>query len=206
MHAELLECCRLAREQIAVPSFPLASIRERLERSAPRRRSIVAAIVAGLSLVTIATAAEVLHQTHVTFPSSGGMVFSADNIRYQSIRDEAEIRTAAERLNFSAVLPAGLPEGTKPTHLLLGTDLIGIVYDLPGEQRRLHHLLWIFLANPNTMTSADRAREHIKTGRAMTLSHWRVGPEEVIVASNGLTQLELAAIKRGMQREVSSEP
>jgi hypothetical protein len=35
----------------------------------------------------------------------------------------------------------------------------------------------------------------------MSVAHWGVGPEDVIVISNGLTDPEFAAIKRAMEQE-----
>ncbi len=118
------------------------------------------------------------------------------------IHSEAEIRDAAEHLDFRAILPSGLPEGTKPIRLYTaGTSLLAVTYDLPGAERRSHHLLWIFLANPNTMASpySRPAAYQLRTGHAMSMDLWRTGPEAVIVVSNGLTASELARIKRAMQ-------
>jgi hypothetical protein len=204
MHSELLERFRIARNNIVVPTFPLSSIRLAAQ-SAPHHRArgpIAAAIAVSLFAAGIA-AATVMLQTHITFTPSGGMLIKSDaKSGSRPIHSEAEVREAARHLNFPAILPAGLPEGTEPIRLFTsGSDLIAVTYNLPGAQRRSHHLLWIFLANPAAMSpwKAPRAAYQLRTGR-MTQAHWRAGSEEVIVVSNGLTPQELAAIKRAMIR------
>lgn len=212
MHADLLERCRAAREHIEVPPFPLTSIRTaaaRATKPAPRRRTLAAAVLTSLSIVSIAAAAEVLVQTHIHFPPAGGMVISSDaKPSSRAIHSEAEIREAAEHLDFPAILPSGLPEGTQPVRLTTaGSDLLAIDYDLPGVQRRSHHMLWVFLANPSTMaglkapyaSSSPLYRLHMKDDVAL----FRAGAEQVIMVSNGLTATEFAAIKRSMEQEAA---
>lgn len=206
MHFDLLERCREVREHIAVPPFPSSSIRAAAEpgpQSLLRRRSIAAALAATLSVAAIAAAAEIAQQSHIRFTPSGGIVLSSDaKSGSRPISSDAEIREAAQHLDFQAILPEGLPAGTKPIRLFTsGRDLIGITYTLPGSERRSHHFLWVFLTDPKTLTNAPPAtRYNLRTGDRMSQAHWRVGPEEVIVVSNGLTAQELAAMKSAMQQ------
>jgi hypothetical protein len=208
MHSELSERCRLTRELISVPPFPLASIRSGAQhptRPPARRRPFIAIALASLSIVTIAAAAEITHRAHIQFTPTGGIIIQADpktKVFGGPIHSDKEIREAATRLNFAPILPEGLPDGTKPIRVaVFGPDLLAITYDLPGAQRRTHHMLWISIANPTTMAKASAPDVH-KTVREMRMSqtHWRVGPEEVIVVSNGATDAEIATIKRAMQR------
>src|SRR6185437_10612060 len=204
MQSDLLERCRAARESIQVPPFPSTRIRLAADRPRQilRRRSFAAACIAGLSAFAIAAAA-VWQQTHISFTHSGGIVIRSDaHSGSRPIHSEAEIRAAAAHLNFRAILPQGLPAGTKPIRLFTsGSDVLAITYNLPGAYRRSHHMLWIFLANPSTLSgkipSANPYR--LRTfGPTMSSAHWRAGPEEVIVVSNGLTLAELAALRRAM--------
>jgi hypothetical protein len=207
MQFDLLEQCRAARESIQVPPFPLAQIRRAADRPIPilRRRSAVAAAIAGFSAFAIAAAA-VWQQSHIVFTPSGGMVIRSDaHSGSRPIHSDAEVRDAASHLNFHAVLPKGLPPGTTPIRLFTsGRDVLAITYNLPGAYRRSHHLLWIFLANPSTLSGKFPAAKTYKDrtfGRTMSQAHWRVGHEEVIVVSNGLTAAELATLKRAMEQE-----
>jgi hypothetical protein len=211
MQSDLSARCRLARELIDVPPFPLAPIRLAVERSTqapPHRKSILAIVVASFSVVAIAAAAEISQQTHVQFNPSGGLIISAGpktKIASRPIHSSAEIHEAARRLDFPAIVPQGLPEGTKPVRLFAsGTSLLAITYDLPGVQRRSHQMLWISIANRAT-TAASNApavlRHRMVRGVSMSVAHWGVGPEDVIVISNGLTDPEFAAIKRAMEQE-----
>ncbi len=212
MHSDLLERSRIAREAIDVPAFPLASIRAAVARPAPapaRRRSIVAAIVASVSIVAIAAAAEVVQQTRIHFLRQGGLVVSSPDMRSaHDIHSTGEIRAAAARLGFKATIPTGLPDGTIPVRLNTGgKSYLAIDYDLPGIARRSHHMLWIFLADPQTISSQNVS--HTSSGRVMRLKMnnemqtFRAGAEQVIIVSNGLTWSEFAAIKRAMQREAA---
>jgi hypothetical protein len=116
MHSDLLERAQMAREHINIPTFPLGSIRTAVQRApkpAPRRRTIIASILAGLSVVAIAAAAEIIQQTHITLTPQGGMVISSSG-KHVSLPNpsDAEIRDAAARLDFPAIVPSGLPAGT----------------------------------------------------------------------------------------------
>jgi hypothetical protein len=204
MHSDLLERCQTARAQIEVPQFPLASIRAAADRAIarpPHQRSIAVAIVASLSLVALAAAAEIAQQTHVHFTPSGGFVISSDaGMTWRSIHSSAQILAAARRLDFPAVLPQGLPDGTKPTSLFTsGANMLYITYNLPGAQRRSHHWLSIFIADHATMMGSNASvAKRYQLNLRDSIGFWRMGPEEVVIASNGLTQPELATIKRSM--------
>jgi hypothetical protein len=206
MHSDLYERCHALRQSIDVPPFPVHVIRHAMEkkpRAGIRRRTMAAALAATISLAAIAAAAEFVQQTHVRFTPSGGMVISSDaKSGSRTISSDGEIRQAAQHLSFHAILPAGLPPGSKPIRLFTsGTDMLAITYDLPGAQRRSHHFLWVFLTDPKSLSNAPPARRYrLRTGDKMSQAHWRVGAEEVIVVSNGLTAQELSAMKRAMQR------
>lgn len=206
MHSDLLERARVARENINVARFPLDGIRaamSRTEQRRPRWRLPLTALVTCLSIVAMAAAAEVVTQTHVHFMPTGGMVISSGaKSGSRSIGSDSEVRKAATHLNFEAVLPAGLPDGTKPIRLYTsGSDLMAITYDLPGTWRSSHHLLWIFLANPQTISSQtiSAPRYQLRPDGHMSEARWRIGAEEVIVVSNGLTAAELEAIEHAMK-------
>jgi len=209
MHSDLSERCRIAREHIEIPPFPSFSIRaavERATRPAPRRYSFGAVALAGVSAIAIAAAAGVLQQTHVRFSPLGGLVVSSvDKMVSRPIHANAEIRQAAEHLDFPATLPEGLPDGTMPVRLLaVDKSLLVITYDLPGVQRRSHHWLSIVIANPTTMsasTASIAARYRLRSGKNMSRAHWRVGREDVITLSNGLTLPEIARIRHAMEQE-----
>lgn len=211
MHSDVRARCAIAREEVAVPAFSAEAIRARAHlrsQRRSRRRSFVAAIVAGFSLVAVAGAA-ITQQTHLRFTQSGGMVIQTGaKSGSRPIHGNAEIRAAAQRLDFPAVLPAGLPAGTEPVRLYTaGRSLMAITYNLPGAQRRSHHLLWIFLANPQTLANlAAPARYRLRTAGAVREAHWRNGAEEVIVVSNGLLPEELASIERAMKRGSAVSP
>jgi hypothetical protein len=207
MHSDLLERAQAARERIGVPAFPVASIRSaaaRAPKPAPRRRTLLAAILAGFSVVAIATAAEVL-QTHIKFTPGGGMVISSVGKGATTLNPtDDEIREAAARLDFHAIVPSGLPEGTVAKQLQGGSSAMDIRYDLPGAERASHHMLYIFLANPATISGKAPGlaspRSNRTTFAALTRAElFRVGDEQVIVVSNGLTAPELASIKASMQ-------
>lgn len=206
MHSDLLERAQIARENIHVAPFPLDAIRAATSRSAQRphwRRWPMVALVASLSLVAMGAAGEVVSQTHVHFTPTGGMVIASDaKTGSRPISSTSEVREAAAHLNFAAVLPAGLPDGTTPVRLYTsGSDLMAVTYNLPGAWRASHHLLWIFLANPQTLGSQElhAPAYQLRPDSRMLRAQWRAGAEEVIVVSNGLTQTELQTIKRAMK-------
>lgn len=210
MHSDLLERAQIARDHIDVPNFPLASIRSAAARSpkpAPHRRTIIASILAGLSVVAIAAAAEVMTQTQITFTPQGGMVISSDAKHSSRMNPtEADIRDAIAHLDFPAILPSGLPEGTVAKQLgTEGSDALYIRYDLPGAERQSHHMLYIFLANHNTITGRPASRNGSSSLYSLRMGDrgefFRIGAaESVIVVSNGLTPAEFATIKASMQQ------
>lgn len=205
MHFDLHERCMAARSEITVPSFPSDAIlagANRVSQPRAKRRTGPAIAAVALSLIAAAAAAELAQQTHVRFTRSGGFVIKSDGMSAsRTIHSEADIRQAAARLNFKAILPAGLPPGTQPVRLFTsGNDLLAVTYDLPGAERRSHHFLWIFLANPDTFSNAPRKHwsQNLQTGKHMLRANWRSGAEQVIVVSNGLTPAELATMKTAM--------
>lgn len=208
MRTDLSQLCTSARERIAVPDFPRASIRRALQAPAhqpARKRSLLVILAAGLSLAAAAAAAEVAVQSHIGYTRSGGMVLSSNaKMGEHAISSDADIRDAASHMNFPVTLPAGLPPGTKAIRLFTaGSDVMAITYDLPGAWRASHHLARIFLANPATLggRTVSRPRAQIATGTwVMRQARWRVGGEDVILVSNGMTQSEIQAVKRAMQR------
>jgi hypothetical protein len=210
MHSDLPALCGKAREQIAVPPFPRAAIRaaaQNAPNTAARRRSFFSAVALGLSLVAVAAAADIAVQSHIRFTPSGGFVISSSaKMASRAIHSNAEVRAAAQHLNFPVVLPAGLPDGTRPTQLFTaGNDMLAVTYELPGAWRASHHHLWIFLINPASIgkyrAPLDRYRLH-PGGRGSEIGMWQVGGEQVIAVSNGLTRPEVERMKAAMQREI----
>jgi hypothetical protein len=206
MHSNLLEMSREAREHIQAPSFPLHAIRAATARPAtqpPRRQLALALLIAGISVAAIATAAEVTHQARLVFPHSGGIIVSSNGAKLSSreIHTDAEVFDAAKRLDFQAVLPAGLPDGATPIKVdMAGTSLLVITYALPAQSGD-GHKLWMFLANPAVLSPANAARYRSRHGYPS--QQWRVGAEQVIVVSDGLTASGFAAIKGAMLRSAT---
>lgn len=203
MHYDLHELCRSAGEGVAVPAFPVGSIRARIARAStaePKRRPFSALFAVALALVAVAAAAAILTQSHIRFTRSGGMVIESQHAVNRAISSEADIMRAAAQMNFHVTLPAGLPAGSRPIRLYVGdSDVMAITYDLPGAWRASHHLAWIFLANPNVMsTHVPETQYKLRVDRRMSSTHWRVGGEQVIVVSNGLTPDEVAKIESTM--------
>lgn len=211
MLSNLHERCAAARTGIAVPDFPAERIRaganDASQQRQPRRRNAAVIALVALSLAGAAAAAELAQQTHVNFTKSGGFVIKSDGKSgSRLVHSDAEIREAASHLNFTPVLPMGLPPGTRPIRLFTsGNDLLAITYDLPGVDRRSHHVLWIFLANPDTFSNAPHKswNRELATPKHMLRASWRSGAEQVIVVSNGLTASELATMKAAMGAEPS---
>ena len=192
------------RERIAVPDFPKDAIvsASRQMPSNGFKRFWAPIAIAVFSAAAIAAAAELVAQTQVHFTRSGGMVVSSSsNVTNRAITSEGPIDEAASRLNFKAILPAGLPEGTKPMRLYMsGNDVMAITYDLPGAWRATHHMAWVFLTNPSSIEGTlSQTAYRLRLDGRMSSAHWRVGDEEVIVVSNGLTTDEVQRIKASMK-------
>jgi len=203
MHSDLAERCSAARSDIDVPAFPWDAIRAGGQRAAPsvfRGRTPAAIGVAVFSLAAIAAAAKIAVQSHIGFTPHGGMVIaSSAKAGSHAIHGDAEIGEAAKHVDFAVILPAGLPEGARPVQLYTaGTSILAITYDIPG-----HHRLWIFLANPDAMGSAQTAGlKHHKNNRMISM-RWRTGNEEVIAVSDGLSARDLNLIKDAMNAQTT---
>ncbi|HEY1681748.1 MAG TPA: hypothetical protein VGF98_08950 [Candidatus Tumulicola sp.] len=208
MHSDLLVMSRDARDRIEAPPFPLAAIRAATGgpvRRPSRRRSIIAIFVTGFSIAAIAAAAEVTHQAHLTFLPSGGMVVSAGTAKFSSreIHSEADIQDATKQLDFQAIIPTGLPNGATPVKIdMAGTGLLVITYALADPHDGKGHKLWIFLANPATISQSAVA--HYRSRHGYATEQWRLGTEQVIVVSDGLTKSEFGAIRNATERSASN--
>jgi len=203
--------CRSAREAIVVPAIPLGAIRHGAqvdsgERSGRRRRGVIAAIVASLSIVSVAAAAEVWGHVQVSLDPSGAVLMAFTKwdgpVRNPTERD---FQKAVRALNFTAILPDGLPKGTDAESLtVFGPGAMQITYNLPGAWRRSNHLLFVILANPASVAPENaklpRTAYSLQYGPTTGLGalRWRVGQEELIVLRSTITASELAHFKRVM--------
>jgi hypothetical protein len=214
--------CKSAREAIAVPALPLDAIRRGLqhrprERAGVRRRGVLTAVVASLSIVAAAAAAEMFGHVQVSLDPSGAVKIAFDGagghwMPIQHPKDQ-DIQKAARAMNFPVILPTGLPEGTTTAQLMVpGPGAMEISYNLPGASRRSNHLLFVILANPKSVTpdsatppkSAYTMEFGQKTGLGAV--RWMVGQEEVIVLKSTITASELAHFKAAMMAQAAQKP
>jgi len=164
MRSDFDSLCKQARQDILIPEIPLAAIRQthlqRSTRSATRRKSGLAGILAGLSIVAVAAAAQLWNGAHVVVPARTGVQLSTNTgsmvLRNPTGRDVDE---AVRKLRFPVTLPAGLPAGTHFRAIVrFGTDALMLQYDLPGAWRRSNRLFMLILANPNSVNTVDHHR------------------------------------------------
>jgi acyl-CoA synthetase (AMP-forming)/AMP-acid ligase II len=155
MQSDLALLCRDARARIDVPAVPLTAIRSAAALPRPRKLAWLAALVAGISIVAVATAAVLA--THIAFDRTGNMVqISSASLKMKFANPTAaDVDAAVHGANFPVTLPAGLPSGTKLKALWSSDGAIMLLYDLPGAWRASHHVAWILLANPSTVVSSD---------------------------------------------------
>jgi len=199
MQSDLALLCRDARTRIEVPAVPLTAIRHAAALPQPRKPAWLSALLAGISIVAVATAAVL--GTHITFEPDGKLLITANNMQVRFANPTAaDVEAAARGANFPVTLPAGLPNGAKLKGLWRSSGTIMLLYDLPGAWRASHHVAWIVLANPSAIgfskTPGNMRLALASQGKPI---HWRVGGEEVIIAMrNAMTPAELAHMKRAM--------
>ncbi len=227
MRSDFDDRCRGARELMPVPAIPLAAIRNaaaaefrphELLGYGKRRKGLITALLAGVSVAAVAAGAGVLSGTHVFFNLSGPTQLSTDRLDRTKDPTAEDLRSAARHADFPVVLPAGLPAGTTPTELLTaGPSALLLQYNLPGAWRRSNHILDIVLANPETLgSSPKRARgtysleicgicskvnpQALRVGGVAAHEglQWLIGHEGVIVLRSTLTPAELAHVKNAM--------
>jgi hypothetical protein len=160
--------CKRARADLMVPVIPIDAIRRAAcdrpaQRAGRRRRGVLAAAIAGLSVVAAAAAAEMFGHVQVSLDPSGvaHLSFDGNGGRLTQVRNpnERDMQKAARALNFPVTLPKGLPEGTTAAQLMVfGPGAMEIAYNLPGAQRRSNHLLFVILANPPALSGGWWAR------------------------------------------------
>jgi hypothetical protein len=203
MQSDLALLCRDARARIDVPAVPLTAIRSAAALPRPRKLAWLAALVAGISIVAVATAAVLA--THIAFDRTGNMVqISSASLKMKFANPTAaDVDAAVHGANFPVTLPAGLPSGTKLKALWSSDGAIMLLYDLPGAWRASHHVAWILLANPSTVVSSDAGgRMRVGFARQGKPIHWRAGGEEVIIAmQNSMTSVELTRMKLAMLKQ-----
>ena len=197
-----------------MPAIPLDVIRLGMqrrpsERAGRRRRGVVAAVAASLSIVAVAAAAEMFGHVQVSLEPSGTVRIAFDGAggHWLPVRNptERDLQDAARTMNFRVILPKGLPEGTTAMQLMaLGPGAMQITYNLPGAWRRSNHLLFVILANSKSVASADatpaKTKFSMQFGQTPGLGavRWMVGGEEVIVLKSTITAAELAHFKAVM--------
>ncbi len=215
MQSDFELSCKIARAALGVPSIPLEAIRHAPNhpRKPPlRKRGLIAAIVASISIVTAAAAAEIFGHVQVSLEPSGIVRMYSDGLGGAGapVRNpnEEDLRKAARAMNFPVILPAGLPNGTTAEGLMVyGPGAMHIAYNLPGAWRRSNHLLFVILANPASVAPANPAPADSKytaefgqkTGLGAVT--WRVGHEDVIVLKSTITRAELAHFKAAMMAQ-----
>ncbi len=208
MPSEFELCSISARDGLPVPPFPLGAIRQAVERPPNRKargpgRAALAAIAAALSIVAVAAAAEVFGHVQVSVSPSGTahLYFDGPAGYHGPIRHpkRADFEAAARAVNFPVVFPAGLPPGTRADALtVLGPGAMQIAYALPGAWRRSNHLLFVILANPESVAPDSAPAPHttysLEFGQTSGTGavHRMVGREEMIVLRSTITPAELA--------------
>ena len=212
--------CKDARDGIAIPAIPLDAIRREAglrpsQRTGMRRRSVVAAGVASLALVAVAAAAEMFGHVQISLNPSGAVHLYFDGLggRWQPVRNprRQDIEKAARAMNFPVILPTGLPKGTDAEGLtVLGPGAMQIAYNLPGAWRRSNHLLFVILANPQSVApdsaTPPKSKYTMHFGETAGLGavRWMAGQEEVIVLKSTITPSELAHFKAAMTAQAQA--
>lgn len=203
MQSDFLTACQHTRERMEIPPAPTAAIRHaarnRGTEQGKHRRTVVAAFAASIFLVAVAAAA-VLSRTHVQVMKSGWVHISSDTLTYTKRPTEQQLRSAATKLDFPAILPTGLPAGSVLAGIArFGTEALVLQYNLPGSWRASHHLLKMVIAHRTASgVSVDGARTLYTLASKPVQAHWNVGQEEVIAVGYAATPAELANIKRAM--------
>jgi hypothetical protein len=197
--------CKSARELIAVPPTPLGAIRAAKDNRPEARKHrpvLVATLLAGASIVAAAAAAEIF-STHVSYTQPGSMHLTFDSAGdNKTDPTDADFRAVARHLNFTLVVPVGLPAGTVAKHFTrFDSDALLVSYDLPGAWRRSNHVLTVLLANKNVAAppaSAKRSKGEILMPGQHQDIRGVIGNERLDLMSNTLTPAEIATIKRAM--------
>jgi hypothetical protein len=214
--------CKSAREAIAVPAISLDTIRTEArnrpaERTGARRRGVLAACIASLSIVAVAAAAEMFGHVQISLNPSGAVHLAFDGLggSWKPVRNpnDSDIQKAARAMNFPVILPTGLPNGTDAEGLMvMGPGAMQIAYNLPGASRRSNHLLFVILANPKSVApdgaTPSKAHYSMDFGQTKGLGavRWMVGQEEVIVLKSTITAAELAHFKSAMMAQAQKAP
>ncbi|MDE2480878.1 MAG: hypothetical protein KGN02_01645 [bacterium] len=198
--------CKRAREAIRVPAIPIDAIRLGAQRARRptlnRKRSILAGLVAGISIVAVAAATELLG-ARIAFDPHGAMRVYAIGGKMVPHPTRDDFQAAIDGVTFPVVLPVGLPSGTNATGLFrLAKSALVISYDLPGEWRRSNHVLQVAVADPRIVTTSGAlpalhmpmSFETGGSGGAL----WHIGGEDVIVLNSTMTAAELAHFKNAM--------
>jgi len=160
MQSDLVMVCRRARALIDVPAMPLPAIRNGAEsrsatNSGKRRNPIIASLLAGFSIVAVATGAEVLNGTHLWMSESGNLNMVAPEIHFKKNPTPADLGSAARQADFSVTLPAGLPQNVPPGMLMrAGSSALLLQYNLPGGWRRANHIQMVILAKPGSLSQS----------------------------------------------------
>ncbi len=222
MQSDFELSCKTAREAIAVPDIPLDAIRRGVqvrpdERAGRRRRGVLAAVVASMSIVAVAAAADIFGHVQISLNPSGAVHVAFDGVdgSWRPIRNpkDSDIQKAARAMNFPVILPTGLPNGTDAEGLMvMGPGAMQIAYNLPGASRRSNHLLFVILANPKSVApdGATPAKTNYSMDFAQTKGlgavRWMVGQEEVIVLKSTITAAELEHFKAAMMAQAKTAP
>lgn len=198
---------RSARALIDVPEVPIASIRAGSRASRARQRMRIAAACAAL-LVAVAvgagTGAGAKVYSSVRVWLSGGKaavtVSSFDGVREPT---SAEFRNAIAHATFPVVLPTGLPDGTRVTH----------VFSTPAGHPSA---LFISYANDRTRTNfsvvlvdpavIELGEQLVKMQGASpaAMYDWRAG-REVVLMPKTLSAAEAKRIEAAMQNATPAE-
>jgi len=217
MPVDLSALARETRERIDVPPVPpavLAAARSAAPNATGSGRPrIVAAALAGVSLIAVAAAATVAVRPHLFFSPTQGLTMAYDRTMNRArfrrqhpplLRPSpAQVRAAARSMDFPVTLPAGVPGDRRPTFLSrFGTSALLLTYDL-DDAKRGHRSLLIVLADPNGVasgTASDAPDDRVvlpkdKTGSGV---RWRIGGEDVFLPRTVLSAAETERMHRAM--------
>lgn len=201
-----IERLREGLNALPVPTFDLPAIQARAARKQrPNpRRSLAAAVLAGVLIPVLAAAAVRYLPVRIVSRGNGSFEIQTAHVEANFRPTQRTLQTIARKAPYHVILPAGLPQAAK-LHITAtaGNAVILLVYQCPSKR----FIRFTILPSDFPFDTSALFRPSVIVRNSINAPHsysWTAGDERVRLDTNCLTSAAVAAVRHSMRQQANT--